>query len=261
MSVYLEGESEGHRPLELVTVNADTRFEFPSAEFFKDLEDFGLGLDNSGETPLPVELGPFLSSSYRGLLNVLALPFSPMGSQGLLEEQVSEISRRFRRYKNQIYGMALDDEDDLLVPGYGVDPLTLGKETSQIDIFTDSEVKKKAFRHAKSLTWTETGDMVEGLERNQIYYSRERLGTFDSAESSMPNIDKSDNSNTSEPDRWNPDLPENLARPRVHWSPDVPWEDGEIGEAKAWSPDEKMPIAYSRIKPVPEEEEEALVEI
>lgn len=265
LSVYLEGESEGHRPLELVTVNADTRFEFPSAEFFKDLEDFGLGLDNSGETPLPVELGPFLSSSYRGLLNVLALPFSPMGSQGLLEEQVSEISRRFRRYKNQIYGMALDDEDDLLVPGDGVDPMALGKET-KMDIFTASEVKKQVFRHAKSLTWTETGEMVDLEGNNKIFYSRERLGTCDSDESSMPNIDirKSDNSNISEPtDRWNPDRnPESfLVRPTlgVHWSPDIPLEDGEMGDSKAWSPD--LPIAYSHFKPIPEEEGEALVEI
>jgi hypothetical protein len=78
LSIHLEGETK-NRPLELVTVSADPLFEFPSAEFFKDLEDFGLGLDNQGEAPLPVELGPFLSSAYRALLNVLALPLSPLG--------------------------------------------------------------------------------------------------------------------------------------------------------------------------------------
>ena len=89
LSVHLEGESAGNRPLELVTVNADSRFEFPNAEFFKDLEDFALGLDNRGEEPLPIELGPFLSSAYRALLNVLALPFSPWGSLSSLMETVS----------------------------------------------------------------------------------------------------------------------------------------------------------------------------
>ena len=72
-----------------MTVNADSRFEFPNAEFFKDLEDFALGLDNRGEEPLPIELGPFLSSVYRALLNVLALPFSPWGSLSSLMEAVS----------------------------------------------------------------------------------------------------------------------------------------------------------------------------
>ena len=161
--------------------------------------------------------------------------------------------------------MALDDEDDLLVPGDGVDPMALGKET-KMDIFTASEVKKQVFRHAKSLTWTETGEMVDLEGNNKIFYSRERLGTCDSDESSMPNIDirKSDNSNISEPtDRWNPDRnPESfLVRPTlgVHWSPDIPLEDGEMGDSKAWSPD--LPIAYSHFKPIPEEEGEALVEI
>ena len=79
MVSVVSGDSVQHRPLELVTVNADPRFEFPTAEFFKDLEDFALGLDNSGEAPLPIELGPFLASAYRALLNVLALPLSPLG--------------------------------------------------------------------------------------------------------------------------------------------------------------------------------------
>lgn len=35
--------------------------------------------------------------------NVLALPLSPMGSEGLLEKQVSEICRRFRRYQNSVF--------------------------------------------------------------------------------------------------------------------------------------------------------------
>ena len=44
--------------------------------FFKELEENGLvGLEH---------LGPQLSKAYRSLLNVLALPLSPMGSEGLL---------------------------------------------------------------------------------------------------------------------------------------------------------------------------------
>ena len=94
LSIHLEGETQ-NRPLELVTVSADALFEFPSVEFFKDLEDFGLGLDNQGEAPLPVELGPFLSSAYRALLNVLALPLSPLGAsaESSLSEDTSGILR------------------------------------------------------------------------------------------------------------------------------------------------------------------------
>jgi len=51
------------RQLEIVTVSADTGFEFPSAEFYKELEVQGLG---EGFGP---EIGPHLAKAYRALLN------------------------------------------------------------------------------------------------------------------------------------------------------------------------------------------------
>eukprot|EP00931_Biecheleriopsis_adriatica_P067961 TRINITY_DN42014_c0_g1_i1.p1 TRINITY_DN42014_c0_g1~~TRINITY_DN42014_c0_g1_i1.p1 ORF type:complete len:1517 (-),score=220.07 TRINITY_DN42014_c0_g1_i1:63-4421(-) len=85
----LEGREED--PVEIVTVNADAGFQFPPLEFFKQLEDEGLGVSGLGP-----ECGTRLSKAYRSLLSVLALPLSPHGSEGLLKEQVSEICRRFR---------------------------------------------------------------------------------------------------------------------------------------------------------------------
>lgn len=233
LSIHLEGETQ-NRPLELVTVSADALFEFPSVEFFKDLEDFGLGLDNQGEAPLPVELGPFLSSAYRALLNVLALPLSPLGSEGLLEEQVSEICRRFRRYKNPIYATALDDEEDLKVEGNGVDPQGLIEENGSMDIFTDSTVKKQAFSRAKSLTWTETGNMIESREGhmndnilNQTKRQRERLSacSADSRESEWEVFQIEDVPSES----WNPDVPSTLGPKRS--------SKRDQGDLDSWNPD------------------------
>lgn len=95
------------RILELVTVSADTGFEFPSLDFLTDLEKNGLAAPGLGP-----KTGPQLSKAYRSLLSVLALPMAPHGSAGLLGLQVSEICRRFRRYKNSAEGFALDKEAD-----------------------------------------------------------------------------------------------------------------------------------------------------
>ncbi|CAJ1409089.1 unnamed protein product [Effrenium voratum] len=114
------------RQLEIVTVSADTGFEFPSAEFYKELEINGLGTEGLGP-----ESGKLLSKAYRSLLNVLALPLSPMGSEGLLEKQVSEISRRFRRYKDIAAASAQDNSDDQLVSGDGVDTRQLELELAK----------------------------------------------------------------------------------------------------------------------------------
>ncbi|CAE7880907.1 unnamed protein product [Symbiodinium sp. KB8] len=95
------------RTLEIVTVSADVGFEFPSADFFQELEEHGLG-----QADLGPETGPRLSKAYRSLLNILALPLSPLGSEGLLHKQVSEISRRFRRYKDPALALAMDAADD-----------------------------------------------------------------------------------------------------------------------------------------------------
>lgn len=110
-----EEEEANERNLEIVTVSADTGFEFPSAEFYKELEVQGLG---EGLGP---EIGPSLAKAYRALLNVLALPLSPLGSEGLLEKQVSEISRRFRRYRDPASAIAMDNNEDMKHGGEGVD--------------------------------------------------------------------------------------------------------------------------------------------
>ncbi|CAE7227713.1 Scube3 [Symbiodinium sp. KB8] len=102
-----EAEDATARHLEIVTVSADAGFEFPSAEFYNELAVNGLGQEGLGP-----EIGLRLSKAYRSLLNVLALPLSPMGSEGLLERQTSEISRRFRRYKDPAAAQALDEADD-----------------------------------------------------------------------------------------------------------------------------------------------------
>ncbi|CAK9034316.1 unnamed protein product [Durusdinium trenchii] len=54
LSAYVEGEGVSSRPLEMVTVNADTHFEFPSAEFYRDLEEHSL-------PGVELHLGPHLS--------------------------------------------------------------------------------------------------------------------------------------------------------------------------------------------------------
>jgi len=95
------------RQMETVTVSADTGFEFPSPEFYSELENSGLGLAGLGP-----ERGPELAKAYRSLLSVLALPLSPLGSAGLLEKQVAEISRRFRRYRTSAVGLSMDTEVD-----------------------------------------------------------------------------------------------------------------------------------------------------
>eukprot|EP00930_Biecheleria_cincta_P028573 TRINITY_DN19944_c0_g2_i1.p1 TRINITY_DN19944_c0_g2~~TRINITY_DN19944_c0_g2_i1.p1 ORF type:complete len:1742 (-),score=234.93 TRINITY_DN19944_c0_g2_i1:108-5333(-) len=82
--------SEGS--VEIVTVSADTGFEFPGPEFYKELEIEGLR-----EVGLGPAVGVRLSQAFRSLLSVLALPLSPLGSHGLIEKQLNEISRRFRK--------------------------------------------------------------------------------------------------------------------------------------------------------------------
>eukprot|EP00931_Biecheleriopsis_adriatica_P034001 TRINITY_DN19687_c0_g1_i2.p1 TRINITY_DN19687_c0_g1~~TRINITY_DN19687_c0_g1_i2.p1 ORF type:complete len:263 (-),score=34.63 TRINITY_DN19687_c0_g1_i2:57-800(-) len=96
------------RVLELVTVNSDDAFEFPNVELFcADLRQNGLGVPGLG-----VEVGPQLANSYRTLLNAMALPLSPLGSEGLLFLQVSEICRRFHRYEDVPQGQARDSVID-----------------------------------------------------------------------------------------------------------------------------------------------------
>ena len=71
-------------PVEIVTVLADSNFTFPSPKFYIDLEKDG-------------EEGLCLATAFRRMLNILALPFSPAGSIGIISTQVSEICRRLRQ--------------------------------------------------------------------------------------------------------------------------------------------------------------------
>ncbi|CAE8616377.1 unnamed protein product [Polarella glacialis] len=105
------------RGLEYVTLNADAAFQFPTFDFFNTIESEGL-------PGLPRELGPTLSRVYRGLMTILALPLSPMGSEGILKKQVGEVGLRFidkkkeiRRSANKLSKAATtDDEPDFMDP-------------------------------------------------------------------------------------------------------------------------------------------------
>ncbi|CAE8678468.1 unnamed protein product [Polarella glacialis] len=97
------------RRLEIVTINADSGFEFPSLEFYSELERDCLG------SPGLLGSGADLAKAYQSLLSLLALPLSPQASQGLLEKQVSEISRRFRSYATREKGFAADAVADAAV--------------------------------------------------------------------------------------------------------------------------------------------------
>ncbi|CAE7316306.1 grlE [Symbiodinium sp. CCMP2456] len=99
------------RRLELVTVLADSHFDFPS------LED---SVDGSGdlktvrrtlteETSSPSQQ---LAEAQRELLTVLALPFSPLASEGLQHKQVAEVAHRMHRYEEPAKAASLDEADD-----------------------------------------------------------------------------------------------------------------------------------------------------
>jgi len=70
-------------PVDIVTVLADTSFSFPAPDFYTDIEKKG-------------DRGMHLATSFRKMLNILALPFSPHGSSGIMTTQATEICRRFR---------------------------------------------------------------------------------------------------------------------------------------------------------------------
>ena len=59
---------------------------------------------------LSLSLAPL--EAQRELLNVLALPFSPLASEGLQQKQVAEIAQRMHRYQDSthIQSQALEEE-------------------------------------------------------------------------------------------------------------------------------------------------------
>ena len=185
LSMYVDVEDSVSRPLEIVTVNADTGFEFPSPEFLTELEENGLG-------KIGPHLGEPLAKAYRSLLNVLALPLSPMGSEGLLEKQVSEICRRFRRYQNSVFALALDDEDDQKVAGDGADPSDIFASPKDADDVFDGLGESGSFRRiGKSVAWTAAGALIDLTEEDWDPSGRERAGSVESV-ASLPSTARSD---------------------------------------------------------------------
>ncbi|CAE7504109.1 unnamed protein product [Symbiodinium sp. CCMP2592] len=66
--------------LEIVSALADAQFEFPSADYYQEIS----------------KRGEHLVRSVKRLVNILALPFSPLTSIKVLRAQVDEVCRRFR---------------------------------------------------------------------------------------------------------------------------------------------------------------------
>ena len=50
--------------------------------------------------------------AYQNLLNVLALPFSPLASEGLQQKQVAEIATRMHRYKDLCFSICIAGGND-----------------------------------------------------------------------------------------------------------------------------------------------------
>ena len=94
--------------LEIVTVLADTAFDFPGPELFEKLqrEGFGPGKETIGLGP---SSGATLAAAFKALLNILARGLSPHGSLGIMNTQVDELCRRFRKYKGSRFFQ--DDHD------------------------------------------------------------------------------------------------------------------------------------------------------
>jgi len=82
-------------PVDMVTILADTNFVFPGPEFYAELES------STSQDSAPFAAG------IRRMLNILALPFSPHGSWGMMTTQSSEICRRFRRCQGDSVGYTL----------------------------------------------------------------------------------------------------------------------------------------------------------
>ena len=149
------------------------------------------------------------------------------------------------------------------VEGDGVDPSQLQQESVGIDIFTSSHAKKQAFSRAKSLTWTETGNLVdtrEGHMNDNLIGNWRRFSSPGSADScdDGPNIMLGHPVTSPSPLQgpWSPDFPQ-PDKPRsnaaadgaIVWSPDVPRTLGSgMG---SWNPD--VPDTLLLPQGIPEE--------
>lgn len=103
--LLLTGLSAPGRSLELLTIVADPHFEFPSFDADSQMHD-------ADDANAIMEENDPLIEAYRSLVSVLAMPFSPLGSEGLQQKQVAEIAGRMHRYKDPAKAAWRDDADD-----------------------------------------------------------------------------------------------------------------------------------------------------
>lgn len=108
---------------------------------------------------------------------------------------------------------------------------------------------RQVFSHAKSLTWTETGNMIEAGEGSYMdrFYAgaRERASSSGSSVEKWPSIKSLP---SLEADCWNPDAQREVATVRdQRWSPDVPWSS-EM--RNSWNPD----APAQRLECIPEDD-------
>ncbi|CAE7030005.1 GRM6 [Symbiodinium natans] len=92
------------RALEVLTLIADVQFEFPSFDLNSTPEP-----DEDAEEEADRQQ---LLQAYRSLVTVLALPFSPLASEGLQQKQVAGIADRMHRYKDPAAAAPRDEADD-----------------------------------------------------------------------------------------------------------------------------------------------------
>merc|ERR1712232_493782 len=77
---------------EIVTILADSAFDFPDPSLFDEIEKEGS--ENGSDSGR----GARMVAAFKALLNVLALDLSPHGSMAIIQTQVDQICRRFRKY-------------------------------------------------------------------------------------------------------------------------------------------------------------------
>lgn len=89
------------RSLQVLTLVADPQFEFPNFD-----QDPAFSVHEG-----PAADREELFQVFRSLMNVVALPFSPLASEGLQQKQVAEIAERIHRYKDPA-AAGKDEADD-----------------------------------------------------------------------------------------------------------------------------------------------------
>ena len=114
--------------VEIVTVLADSNFSFPDPDFYLDIEQS----DDDGAN--------FVVGLKR-MLDVLARPFSPQGSWGIMRTQVGEICRRFQRCKEPQRQYKLAERQSEVGIGSVVDITRLAKR-SRVEEESSDELQK-----------------------------------------------------------------------------------------------------------------------